>query len=444
MLAHPVCTVCDHPVSSRSLQNRYSEGVTPVAISESERGLQTAASPALALFTQEFRLMLACLRWPLDTAALDRIVERADAVSDWPHLLALTRRHRVVALVWRALKRADVAVPADVAVAFQQFSANAARQAMLLSVESIRLSQSMRSHGLDALFLKGITVTMLAYGEPTLRHAKDIDLLVPLADVEAAAALLRDAGYVPTFDLETVAPERRALWFRYTKSMDWVNPGLGVLLELHWRLTDAPLLHEIPGVAARQSVTIAPGRSIDTLDPDHLLGYLCVHGAAHGWMRLKWLADVYALLPREAPACELAYRRLLQLGAGRSAGQALLLCHDFFDLPLPPGLLQELESSLLLRLLRRAPARLLLRGGEVKEVDDLPFGTTSVYLSRLMLGSSLHSLLAEWRTWGYRPDELLRSRLPQPLFFLFPLLRLRGWLITRLRHRGRSIHSKPR
>ena len=58
-----------------------------------------------------------------------------------------------------------------------------------------------------------------------------------------------------------------------------------------------------------------------------------------------------------------------------------------------------------------------------------------------MLGSSFRSLLAEWRTWAYRPDELLRSRLPQPLFFLFPLLRMRGWLVTRLRHGGKSIHS---
>ena len=412
-----------------------------MAISGGRHGTQTAVKPVLAPFTPEFRLLLACLRWPLDTAGLHDIADGAEGVADWPHLLALARRHRVVGLVWRALQRSGCAVPPDIAAAFQGFANNAAKQAMLLSVESVRLSHLLKSRGIDALFLKGVTVTMLAYGDLTLRHAKDIDLLVTPHDIERTVALLREAGYVPTFDLDTVPQQRQALWFRYTKSMDWVHPGLDVLLELHWRLTDALLLHELPGAIGRQSVAITPGRSVDTLECDGLLAYLCVHGAAHGWMRLKWLADVYALLPHGAGACEATYRRLLQLGAGRSAGQALLLCHDFFDLPLTPGLLRELQSSFLLRRLRRSAVRLLARGGEVKEVDDLSFGTTSVYVSRLMLGSSLRSLMAEWRTWAYRPDELLRSRLPQPLFFLFPLSRMQGWLTARLRHGGRSVPS---
>ena len=415
-----------------------------MAISGGERGLTPVVTSTLAPFTPEFRLMLLCLRWPLSAAALEGIAARAQDIAGWPHLLEIARRHRVVGLVWRALKRAGCTLPNEIAQSFQQFANSSARQAMLLSVESIRLNQLLKGQHIDALFLKGITVTVLAYGDPTLRHAKDIDLLVPPQAIEPTVAVLREAGYVPTFDLEAVPRERRALWSRYTKSMDWVHPDNGVLLELHWRLTDAPLLKDIQAGQGRQSVVITAGRRIETLDNDHLLAYLCVHGAAHGWMRLKWLADVYALLPHEEVVCGAAYRRLLQLGAGRSAGQALLLCHDFFDLPLTDALTAELESSVLLQTLRRSAVRLLARGGEVKEVDDLPFGTTSVYVSRLMLGSSLRSLLAEWRTWAYRPDELLRTRLPQSLFFLFPLLRVRTWLIMRLRHGGRSVHSNGR
>ncbi len=418
--------------------------MTTVATSGGVHGSETAVSPSLAPFTPEFRLMLACLRWPLGVAELSGIAGQSGAIADWHHLLAVTRRHRVVGLVWRALRRAGCVVPPEISAAFQRAATSAAKQAMLLSLESMRLSQLLKSRGIDALFLKGITVTLLAYGDPTVRHAKDIDLLVPTASIEATVDLLRHAGYLPSFDLESVPVERRALWVRYTKSMDWVHSRTGALLELHWRLTDAPLLRDTSGPAARQTVAIAPGRSIDTLDNEHLLAYLCVHGAAHGWMRLKWLADVYALLPHDPGACEVAYRGLQQLGAGRSAGLALLLCHDLFDLPLTASMLRELESSFLLRTLRRAAVRLLARGGEVKEVDDLVFGTTTVYVSRLMMGSSMRSLMAEWRTWAYRPDELLRSRLPQSLFFLFPFLRLHGWLMTRLRHGGRSIHSVRR
>ena len=154
-------------------------------------------------------------------------------------------------------------------------------------------------------------------------------------------------------------------------------------------------------------------------------------------MRLKWLADVYALLQRGGDP-EAAYQKLLQLGAGRSAGQALLLCHDLLDLPLPPLFMRQLENDGLLRLLRRSPVRLYRRGYEVAEVDDLSFGSTSVYLSRMLLGSGLRGFFAELRTWAFRPDELLKTRLPRPLFFLFPFVRVGTWAKTRLQHGGRS------
>ncbi len=379
--------------------------------------------------------MLACLRWPLNDAALQRIVEDARAVTDWLHLLEITARHRVPGLVWSALHQAGCAIPPGIAPRFQQASATAARQAMFLAVESLRLSKLLETAGTTAIFLKGSAVAVLAYGDVTVRHAKDIDLLVPESGVPHALVVLRDAGYRPLFDLDAVSPSRRTLWFRYAKSMDLQHVKSGVLLELHWRMTDLPHAGEFqPG---QQQVEIVANRSLSTLPPDELLAYLCVHGASHGWMRLKWLADVYALL-RHGGDLEATYQRMLQLGAGRSAGQAFLLCHDLFDLPLPSPLLHDLRRDGVLRVLRRSPARLYLRGREVSEVDDLSFGTTSVYLSRMLLGSGPRGFLIELRTWAFRPDELLKTRLPRGLFFLFPFVRVGTWAKARLQHGGRS------
>ncbi len=310
---------------------------------------------------------------------------------------------------------------------------------MLLAIESLRLTTLLSAGGVNALFLKGATVNALAYGDLTLRHAKDIDLLVPKTQLQDAMAVLSRAGYASALDLDEVTADRRELWFRHAKSMDWRNPINGVQLELHWRLTDLPLLEGALDSDHRQTVAVSGSRTLETLDPDHLLAYLCVHGAAHGWMRLKWLADVYALLPHADDAgCERTYRRLVELGAGRSAGQALLLCHDLLLYPLPVRLRNELEDDAMLQMLRQSALRLLARGGEVDEVDDLAFGTTSVYLSRLLLGSGPRALASELRTWGYRQDELLKTRLPRSLLFLFPLVRLVSWLSGRLRHGGRS------
>ena len=40
---------------------------------------------------------------------------------------------------------------------------------------------------------------------------------------------------------------------------------------------------------------------IATLPPSRLLLYLCVHGALDGWLRLKWLADIGALVHAMTP-----------------------------------------------------------------------------------------------------------------------------------------------
>ena len=393
----------------------------------------------LARYTPEFRLIVECLHWPLRQPELARIAACAEDVSDWRRVLAIARRHRVVGLVWQALLQARCTVPAETAKALQSHASASARQAMLLSIESMRLAGLLGSHRIDVLFLKGVTLTRLAYGEPTLRHAKDIDVLIPAEQAEATIRVLRKAGYLALFNLETVPSGKRQLWFRFAKSMDWVHPASGTQLELHWRLTDLPLLRNLSRSAQRQPVTLGPGSTVMTLAADPLLAYLCVHGAAHGWMRLKWLADVHALLPQhDRPAIEATYRRLLLLGAGRSAGQALLLCHDLFGLALPDGLLQELESSAILQVLRRSTLRLLARGGETTEVNDLPFGTTSVYLSRILLGQGFRSVLSELRIWAYRPDKVLQSRLPQPLLFLFPIVRVGSWIGEKVLHGGRS------
>lgn len=397
-----------------------------------------AVPDSLRGFSQEFRLLLRCLRWPLLPADLQEMEAAAHQLNDAGHFIRIAQRHRVAGLVERALRRAGIALPRDANSRLRQLASAGAMQAMALSVESLRLQRLFADHGIHVLFLKGAALAVLAYGDLTVRHAKDIDLLVPLAAALQAMDVLTASGYRPTFDLAAVPPDRRTLWFRYAKSMDWTHSGTGAQLELHWRMTDLPLLGDAFVTAQSQVVTLARGHTLQTLEPDALLAYLCVHGAMHGWMRLKWLADVHALLPREAAACEDTYRRLLQLRAGRAAGQALLLCHDLFQLPLPSGLLRELEAKPVLQLLRRAALHLLQRGGETAEVEHLAFGTTSVYLSRVLLGRGAGQVAGELRTWGFRPDELLTSRLPRPLFFLFPLVRLSNWLRDRLRHGGRS------
>lgn len=410
--------------------------MTQVATASAAPLTAAARKPA---YSTEFACVLACLRWPLDDVAIEHVQATSANVADWQRLVAIAARHRVIGLVSNALTKAGIALPDAARTHLRSLSAEQTRQAMLHAAETIRIDRLLRAHNVEAVFLKGATVTQLAYGRLDLRHAKDVDMMVSDADVPATLEALRSAGYLPLAEAASLTPQQLRRWLRFGKSMDWRHPGTGGFLELHWRLTDLSLLETAFHTDTRQQVPLAGGAAVTTLDRDHLFAYLCVHGAAHGWSRLKWLADVYALLPHEdAAACEAMYRTAIAIGAGRTAGQALLLCHALLQLPLTPRLQKELTGDPVLRLLTATSLKLMARGNETEEIYDLPFGTTSVYLSRFLLGNGGRSALAELRTLLFPVEQAAHSRLPNALLFLFPLVRAVTWFGARVRHGGRS------
>jgi hypothetical protein len=418
---------------------------TPLSYScdVSTLAIATAASSSSAIrtpgYSSEFRCMLACLRWPLDAVAIDQIRATAQTVTDWAHFVAIVQRHRVAGLVSNAVAKAGVTLPAGDGGTLRQVAGEQTRQSMLHTAETIRVDRLLRSHGVEPVFLKGSTLTLLAYGRLDLRHAKDVDVLVPEADAPRAIEALHAGGYVPMLHGGPLTPEQMQRWLHYGKSMDWRQNATGAILELHWKMSDLPLLQGALTSDRQQRVTLAGGASVITLDSDHLFAYLCVHGASHGWSRLKWLADVYAMLPHDdAAATETLYRRALALGAGRGAGQALLLCDALLGLSLSKAFRDELQRDTVLRLLTLNALRLLARGNETVEIYDLSFGTSSVYLSRFLLGNGVRATGAELVTLLFPVEQTALSRLPRSMLFLFPVVRASSWIANRLRHGGRS------
>ena len=90
-------------------------------------------------------------------------------------------------------------------------------------------------------------------------------------------------------------------------------------------------------MAASRDVLLTDTTGLRTLGDEDLFAYLCMHGALHWWNRLKWLADVNALL---ASTPEDNIERLVRAaearGTGRAAAQALLLCRRLWGRPSPP------------------------------------------------------------------------------------------------------------
>src|ERR1700729_1194871 len=60
--------------------------------------------PGGAIYSPEFDLVLACLRWPQETVDGDRIRPIAGPPIRWPFLLEILPHHKVVPLFWRNLE----------------------------------------------------------------------------------------------------------------------------------------------------------------------------------------------------------------------------------------------------------------------------------------------------------------------------------------------------
>lgn len=371
----------------------------------------------------EFALVVACCRWP-PSPQKDAAVREAAARIDWPVLVSVARRQRVEGLVWQALRQSEIAVPAAAASALSTAAQKIARQNLVNLAESVRLRRALGEAGPDPLFVKGLTLAALAYGDVAVKSGWDIDVLVPLGSVEACADALEREGYKLALPPADVGRAKLAWWHERWKESVWSNPARRTHVELHTKLVDSEAALKGVGAASpRQEVEVSPGLFLPTLRREEMFAYLCVHGAGSGWFRLKWASDVAALLSGSSEEeTERLYRIAQDLGAGRAAAQALLLCSFLFGTKVSPALLAELRSRPMNERLFRLALRNMAGHGGSTELSDLRFGTLGVHLNQLAMVPGWRFKVGEaWRQLS-NPEHRLATRLPPPLHLLAPLV----------------------
>ena len=329
----------------------------------------------------EFRLLAECCRWNFAGGDGGEI-RKFGRNPNWRVVLKLARRHRVQRLVQRCLWELRAAVPIEVASELAEDSAVIAKYNLRAARQSGLLLQAFNGAGIPLIFVKGLTLSKLAYGDAFVKMSDDIDVLVPGDTITDSATVLNRLGY------SLVIPAPRELddfrrWHRTRKESVWRSPD-GLSLELHSRLADSPHLIPGVGVASRvQQVEVAPGIALPTLARDELFAYLCVHGASSAWFRLKWITDLAAFVHGcSAEEMERLYERSQQLRAGRAAAQALLLAARTFQTTASGELERKLARTFVNCKLANAAWRQMHR---VREPTETRFGTASIHITQLFL-----------------------------------------------------------
>ena len=250
--------------------------------------------------SREFLLAAACTIWPPSDRRTEAIREAAAGPLDWDRFLRVVMRHRVVGLVHNGLTRAQPAVPPAIAREIGAQAAALVRQNLALAAEGLRLQRLFAEADLPVVFIKGVSLAILAYGDLGLRHGRDLDLVVLPELTLPAAALLEFAGYRRSEPPASFSEAQVRMWLLRCKELTYVHKERRLIVELHCRLfNNSRLMSKMPVAGPLRIVAVTEELGLRTFGEDDLFAYLCAHGAFHCWFRLKWLADIGALLTRQ-------------------------------------------------------------------------------------------------------------------------------------------------
>jgi hypothetical protein len=375
--------------------------------------------------------------WPPSSHRTEAIRTAAARPLDWPLFLRVARRHQIVGLVHDGLMRAQPHVPPEAAREIGAQAAAVVHQNLIMARESLRLQRLFDDANLPVLFVKGAALAVLAFGNLGLRAAQDIDLLIAYETLPAATELMLSAGYRRFDPSPDVSDAQLRLIMQLRKDLGFVHQATGLRIELHWRLLLNPYaMVESPIMPASRIVTLGAA-GLRTLREEDLFAYLCMHGALHWWNRLKWLADLNALL---SSTPEDGFEHLVHTanakGTGRAAAQALLLCQRLLGTAIPASLAATFAKDATVRWLEMTALNAMLLGQGEHDPHGVRFGTTRGSLSTFLLSRNWRYWLAELNIHLTNQADVLTLSLPKWLRFLYPLLRLPLWVWRHAAKRG--------
>ncbi|MEI6727130.1 MAG: nucleotidyltransferase family protein [Actinomycetes bacterium] len=235
-----------------------------------------------------------------------------------------------------------------------QLYRQSAQRALSQTAYLLRILDDLHDAGIDALPMEGPVWAERLYGDVTLRHWDDLDILVHYRQVSAARDRLLAAGFR---DWIPWNPRIMRYARRGGGEVALVNAADNALwVDLHWQVGvgygDATL--ETEELLARAVPQTLMGRSVPSAAARDLLLMTCLNGMRHGWGSVEMLLAVGVQvrdLQRDAwPAL---------LGAGREAGcerrVAIAVSHTCHALGMvrPEGVDRAIAQDLVSRALLR-------------------------------------------------------------------------------------------
>lgn len=231
-----------------------------------------------------------------DDSHLSEAVPRIGA-DVWPDLTDLARRQHVAAYLYYRLREAGAlsALPSETLRALQDDFKRGTFRNMALLAESKRLCHVLDEKKIPVIGLKGLQLLLEEiYPHIALRFLRDIDLLVPVEQLETAYVSAAALGYVP----EKSVTEVDFTMKYYYHLPQLLHPEKRIVLELHGGVEREGRVDPSELWANAK----AAEHPVSFLDTEDLLIHLCLHISYSDLFRidLRHYLDIYMLLKKRA------------------------------------------------------------------------------------------------------------------------------------------------
>jgi hypothetical protein len=380
----------------------------------------------------EFQLAITCS--VIDRERAVAIVEQLKTKADFKEtdFLIFLRRHQICELAFASLDANPFFTNSFHLQLELQSKANQLK-AIKGQALQVKLQSFFHENNIYAIFLKGLFLSKLYYGDIGTRNFVDIDVWVESEQYGSVKSYIKSFGYIGVLDkYDLNLTQLKYLRQSTHDEIFYSNADRNApVIELHWKLRNA--LGNFKFDTNEHKLDLRTyemnGQYFNVFNDIDQFIFLTVHGAEHAWFKLKWLVDLYHVILK----CDLNWDEVVvrakQLNSLIEIRLAWNLLEQIYRLEIPIAI-QQIRLGYLNQLrLNYINSQLEYEGhfcDTRKEKLRNMLYTLSLNRKILLPKELVLKNLTNTTDW-------LTLRLPQTLFFLYFPLRPFLWVYRKLK-----------
>lgn len=339
-------------------------------------------------------------------------------------------RHRIIPLVYLNLKDEPL-----ISVSLKEWLKSRTRENQFASLQSLHMmlaiQHELNNHHFQGIFLKGVALAEMYYGDASLRESIDIDLWIEERAFVPFSLWLHTLGYRSKLNLENMNKYQLA----YLKKSDYhhsfitTQANIPREVELHWKVRPGSAIfdHELDTQKIKLHKWTINNTEFSVFNPVDQFLYLCIHGTEHAWFRLKWLFDLNQLMMKVNFNWSHVRERAMKLSCLSQLELSFLVLNKMLSIEIP------LEISRAIHPKKYSKQMIYITDAILSEkgVNDNDRNRRRHFFFLWSLAKT-NGKLSLFYKYFTGPGDWKFLHLPEYLFFLYFPLRPFLWLMRRI------------